>query len=151
MSSNRLVFSGIEELKAQLRALPAALADEASVIVQEHAQTAAAAVRAVYASHRFTGYLADHVLVEINAFGRFGVGVVVRNKSPHAWWFDHGTQARHYVTVNGVTHVLGRMPARPTFIPTMMRFRRAMYLALAELLRRHGLVAIGTEDGVIAA
>lgn len=146
MSSNRLVFSGIAELKAQLRALPEDLANEASIIVQEHAQTAAAAVRAVYASHRDSGDLAEGVVVEINAFGRFGVGVVVRSKAKHAWLFDHGSQARHYVTRRGVTHLTGRMPARPTFIPTMMRFRRAMYGALADMLGRHGLVVTGTAE-----
>jgi hypothetical protein len=146
VSSNRLVFSGLEELKAQLRALPAALADEANIIVQEHAQAAAAAVRAVYASHRDSGDLAEGVVVEINAFGRFGVGVVVRSKAKHAWLFDHGSQARHYITRRGVQHLTGRMPVRPTFIPTMMRFRRAMYGELGDMLRAHGLIVTGTAE-----
>jgi hypothetical protein len=146
VSSNRLVFSGLEELKAQLRALPEDLADEASVIVQEHAQTAAAAVRAVYASHRDGGDLTEGVVVEINTWGRFGTSVVVRSKAKHAWLFDHGSQARHYITRHGVQHLTGRMPARPTFIPTMMRFRRAMYVALADMLRAHGLIVTGQAE-----
>lgn len=146
MSSNRLVFSGIEELKAQLRALPEDLANEASVIVQEHAQTAAATVRAVYASHRDAGDLADGVVVEINTWGRFGTSVVVRSKAKHAWLFDHGSQARHYITRHGVPHLTGRMPARPTFVPTMMRFRRAMYVELADMLRAHGLIVTGMAE-----
>jgi hypothetical protein len=144
--SNRFAFTGLEELKQALRSLPDDLSNEAGVIVQQHAYTAAQAIRDAYSQHRVTGFLADHVVVEQKDLGRFGVGMVVRNKSPHAWWFENGTQARHYTGAWKTGKLLGKMPARPTFIPIMMRFRASMWTGLAELLRQHGLTVTGTVD-----
>ena len=143
MSGNRIVFSGLEELKAQLRALPAELADEANIIVQEHAHTAAAAVVAVYQQHRVSGDLADHVVVEVNAAGRFGVAVAVHSKAKHAWLFDNGSQARHWASGKSTGTMWGKTPPTHVFVKTMIRFRRAMYVALSDMLRRHGLIVTG--------
>lgn len=150
MSQNKFAFTGLEELRQALRTLPDDLTNEAGVIVQQHAYTAAAAVRAVYDQHRYAGDLADHVVVEQPDHGRFGVGMIVRSKGRAAWLFENGSQARHYISIRGVQHLTGRMPATPTFIPTMMRFRAAMWTALAELMRSHGLVVSGNVDRAAA-
>jgi hypothetical protein len=148
MAENRFVFNGLEELKAALRTLPAELTNEGGVITQQHAYAGAAAVRAEYEKHRRAGELADHVTVQSLAGGPLGVGLVVKSAGKDAWLFEHGSQARH--TAIGANR--GSMPATPTFIPIMMRFRRAMYLALADLLRRHGLVVTGqVESADVAA
>jgi len=150
VSHNKFRFDGLEELRQALRTLPDDLANEAGVIVQAHAYTAAAAIRAAYEKHRRAGELADHVVVETPDHGRFGVGMIVRSKGRNAFLFEKGSEARHYITVNNVRHVLGRMPATPTFVPIMMDFRRSMWLELAEMLRAHGLVVTGTVDRVAA-
>lgn len=145
MPNNRFYFDGLEELKADLRNLPEALANEGGVIVQEHAFTAAAAVRAVYERHRVSGNLANGVVVETPARNRFGVGMVVRSKAKHAWLFDNGSQARHWASGKSTGAMWGKTPPTHVFVATMMRFRRAMYRSLGDLLRRHGLTVSGEE------
>jgi len=136
--SARFAFTGLNELIAELRALPADLRDEAGIIVQSHAYTAAQAIRNAYGQHRYSGDLADHVVVARASTGPFGVGMVVRSTARHSWLFENGSQVRYYLGASR-----GSMPAAPTFIPIMMRFRRSMYLGLADLVRRHGLVVSG--------
>ena len=55
---------------------------------------------------------------------------------------DHGSQARHYVTDRGVRHVLGRMPARPTFSRVVIATKRRIGRQLRDMLRRRGATAI---------
>lgn len=140
MADNKFVWAGLDELKQALRTLPADLTNDAGVIVQSHAYTAAQSIRDQYSRHRRSGDLADGVVTEFVATGPFGVGVRVRAKAKHAWFFENGSQARHWM--NG--KLTGQMPATPTFIPTMQRYRRAMYDALADLLRKHGLSVTGS-------
>jgi hypothetical protein len=135
VSQNRIVWSGLEELKAELRQLPAELAGEASGIV------IAAADRAKAAMHypRRTGNLADHVVVGKAAAGRYGAGAVVKNTAKHAGIFESGTQARH--TALGANR--GSMPPGHIFVPAVMRSRRQMYDELKALLVAHGLTVSG--------
>lgn len=144
MATNRLVFTGLEELKAALRALPADLTSEASQIVLEAGTDAAATVRGVYDAHVVSGRLAKSVTVAVQSAGQFGAAVVVKVNDPIAWLFDNGSQARHYFTVHGVQHNTGEMGSRtpPThiFSGTMARRRRRMYQDLRTLLETHGLL-----------
>jgi hypothetical protein len=149
MASNRFAFTGLEELRQALRTLPDDLANEAGVIVQQHAHTAAAAVQAAYAQHRDSGELADGVVVEQADAGRFGVGMVVRSKAKHAWLFDNGSQARHQQSGDSTGVMWGAKGAEPpthVFVKTMMAFRRSMYVELANLLRTHGLIVSESGD-----
>jgi len=136
---NRVFFtwSGLEELKAQLRALPAELAGEAANIVEGRANGAALTIKSGYPSR--AGDLRDKLTVE-HTRSRFGARSVVRNTSDHALPFDLGSQVNRYTT-RGVNR--GRMPATPLFSQTMGRARRAMHADLADLLRRHGLTVTG--------
>jgi hypothetical protein len=143
MANNRFVFTGLEELKADLRRLPADLTDEASAIVFGAGNGAADVIQAGYKAHRHSGDLADHVTVTVRAGGRFGVAVVVRSAGRAASVFETGSQARHYVTRKGVRHLTGKMPATPTFVPAVRRARRAMYAQLRALLVAHGLQVTG--------
>ncbi len=135
--SNRLVFSGLEELRAQLRTLPADLAEEASVDVHEAARAAKSAIVDAYPDR--TGDLRDHVVLEDRAAGPFGAAVIVKNTSKLAWIFENGSQARH--TALGANR--GSMPPGHVFLPNIIRQRRTMYEKLRALLVAHGLVVTG--------
>lgn len=146
----RFVWTGLDELKAALRALPETLSAEASTIVIDQANTIAARVVDVYEAHRDTGDLADHVSVVKVTRGRYGVGATVKSAGKIAWLFDNGSQARHYVTASGADHSTGAMwgktPAPHTFVGNMITGRREMWESIAELLKREGLAVSGSAD-----
>jgi hypothetical protein len=68
---------------------------------------------------------------------------VVRNRSKHALPFEIGSEVRHYITKNGVTHVTGQAPPNPLFSQTCARERRGMYDDLKAMVERHGLQVSG--------
>ena len=140
MSGGRVVWSGLEELRAALRALPADLAAEAGHIVTGAANAAAAEIRRSYPVH--SGNLRDHLVVRPAEGGPFGAGAVVVNTARHAYLFEVGTATRH--TDLGWNR--GRMPPARVFIPTSRRWRRKMYGELAAVVERHGLRVTGTPD-----
>ncbi len=135
--SNRLVFDGLEELRAQLRTLPADLAAEASVPVHEAAEGAKSAIFNAYPDR--TGDLRDHLVLEERPTGPFGAAVIVKNTSKLAWIFENGSQARH--TALGANR--GSMPPGHVFLPNIIRKRRTMYEQLKALLVSHGLIVQG--------
>lgn len=139
------VWTGLEEFKQQLRAMPAELTGEASGIVTGEAEGAAAEIRAVYEAHARSGDLASHVFVSAVSKGQFGAGAVVKSTGKHAWLFDNGSQARHRVSGASTGTMWGQTPTPPlhTFVATMIRRRRAMYEQLKALLARKGLVVTG--------
>jgi len=102
--SASLTWSGLEELKAALRALPAALAAEGGHIVEGAANGALAEVKRNYTVRlgrdgpRSTagrpGDLRDKLDVRKLQTGPFGVAVVLRNRDKAAAWFEYGTQFR---------------------------------------------------------
>ena len=134
--SARVRWDGLEELKADLRNLPRALADEGAGIVYAAADRAAGAIVAGYP--RRTGDLGKGVSVK-RENSSFGAAAIVRNRAPHAHLFELGTEVRH--TAIGANR--GRMPPGHVFIPIVQRERRAMYERLKELLRRQGLTVTG--------
>jgi Bacteriophage HK97-gp10, putative tail-component len=139
MSANRLIFEGLDELRAALRNLPTHLAAEASRPVQGAANAAAASIKAGYPVR--TGKLRDHLIVEtIDA--PFQAGALVKNTARHAAIFEYGTQARH--TAIGANR--GSMPPGHVFIPAIVRARRRMYEDLKGLLERNGLQVSGDAE-----
>ena len=135
--SAHFTWTGLEDLKAELRRLPAELAVEGANLVVGRANGAARTIRAGYP--RRTGDLRDHVEVE-HTRSPFGARSIVRNTSKHAASFERGTQARH--TKIGANR--GAMPPNPLFTQTMRRERRALYdVDLRGLLERHGLRVTG--------
>jgi hypothetical protein len=145
--SARLVFDGLDELTAALRALPAALVDEATAIVDDTSARAVALMEAEYPA----GELRDGVSQQTINAGPFGVGVQIKNRSGWAWHWDHGTALRHTTGGGRKAHGTGREwgATKPphTFGRTMAQQRRRMYENLAGLLRRHGLLVSGEADG----
>lgn len=141
MSGVRLVFNGLAELKAALLHLPADLTGEATHLVDGIANGAAADLKAAYPER--TGHLRAGVSVTHVDRGTFSAGAIVKSTAPHAWLFDNGSQARHYITKNGKTHVTGAMPPTHVFVKTLVEARRRMWEQLRGLLERHGLVVSG--------
>lgn len=137
MSDNRFTWSGLEELKAQLRALPSELGVEAAHIVEGRANGAAAIIKRGYPSR--SGDLRDELDVE-HTRSAFGARSTVINRSKHAAPFDRGSETVR-ITTAGISR--GKMPPNPIFTQTIIRERRAMYGDLAELLRRKGLTVTG--------
>ena len=127
-----LVWSGLSELKADLRNLPHELAGEANHIVQAAANRAEADARAAYPVR--TGNLRDGMQQQVTDESEFGVSIRVKNTAHHAWIFEYGTQARHH----GLK-TWGPMPAGNVFVPAMEKNRRWMYDELTLMLLRHGL------------
>jgi hypothetical protein len=137
MARNQLRFEGLDQLLAELRALPADLTAEARHEVIGAANGAAASVKAAYPVDE--GRLRDGVQVLQDAPGPFGEGAVVKNTAPHAYLFEHGTQARR----NARGQNRGAMPPGRVFIPRIMRARQLMYERLKAIVARKGLSVSG--------
>jgi hypothetical protein len=139
MSSNRVVLNGMDELRAQLRALPEDLATEAQEIVVANANAAANDIRSGY-PHGPTGNLRSHVTVA-QTRSRVTTTAKVSSRAPHANIFERGTANR--VTNKGWNR--GRMPQPPAserMIPKVARQRRIMVEALKALVLRHGATEV---------
>ena len=134
MSNNRLVITGLDELREALRTLPEELTTEAAGIVLGTANAAAHEI--VNAYPEGTGNLRKGVRVE-GAREGFGVRAVVVNKAKHAWIFENGTVVRK--TGEGWNRGAMQPPGR-VFIPIMRRHRAAHIRKLIELVSRRGLV-----------
>ena len=132
---NRLVID-MTEFRQQLRNLPRELAGEASGIVTGAAEGAKDEVVNAYPDG--TGNLRRGVKVTKET-SVFGTSAVVRSNARHSHLYEYGSQVRH--NANGANR--GAMPTRPTFIPIVMRRRKAMYDALKNLLVRAGFQVSG--------
>ena len=130
-----LTFDGLEDLKRALRSLPDDLHAECGHKVHAAANATVAAIKAKYGAHRRTGHLVDAVDATVDD-SRFGTSALIAVKDEAAWWFENGTQARHWI--NG--KLTGTMPAYPIFLPTITKERRRMYEEQKDILQRHGLV-----------
>ena len=141
MTGNRVVWSGLEELKAALRQMPAALAQEGSAIVYAHARSAQQDIVAGYPS--VTGRLRGGVRVTLEANARFGAGAVLKSAAPHAHLYEFGTKRRQ--TKRGWNRgVMPKAPLDKQAIPKIIRWRVRMYSQLAAMLERHGLKVSGS-------
>lgn len=127
------VFEGLDELRAELRALPDELSEEGGDIVVAATNDAADAVFNGYPEGP-TGHLRGGVRFKVSR-SKGGASGEVKSTAQHAWMFENGTQARH--TDLGANR--GSMPARHVFIPAVMRVRRRMYEELKALVMRKGL------------
>lgn len=132
-----------EALKAALQRMPQELTGESVHIVEGAANGAAVAVAQVYGQHRVSGRLQDGVFVSQFLKGKFFHGFLVKSTSPIAWLFDHGSQARHWVSGKKTGAMWGHTPPTHIFVKTMIRFRRGMYEELKGVLTRAGLLVSG--------
>ena len=135
---NGLVWSGVDELQAELRALGDALARDGSAIVQAAGNGAFATIHGGYP--RRTGDLKQGLTVT-HTRTAYGAKALLVNTSPHAIPFEVGTQARH--SKLGANR--GSMPPNHLFTRTMNSARRAMNTQHTALLERAGLTVTGDE------
>jgi len=139
-----LTIQGIAELKDALGRLPAELKGQATGIVIEAAYGAQAEIVAAYPQGP-TGKLKKGVKVRVQEIGPYSVAAQVRSSAPHGWWFEHADElTRPRETKQKAKRgIMFSRKGRPpeVFIPAMIRYRRAMYLKLAELIRSTGLIA----------
>jgi hypothetical protein len=139
-----VMWTGLEEFKAQLRQLPEELTEEATEIVTEAAEGAEEAIKTAYGTHYHTGNLVRHVRLERQAASKYGVHYALRSTARHAYLFEVGTKGKIRYTKKHVGR--GAMPAANIFVPLSIRFRnRKMYPALAEMLERQGFTVTGRE------
>ena len=141
-----LVFEGLEQLRKDLLNLPTELQAEAGHIVEAHANAAAARIKSVYADHWLTGELTKKVTVDFDLTTGVAASAVIKNTSRLAYIFENGSEARHYITHNGVQHLTGKMPAGNVFIPRVMQERRNMYQDIAAMVAAKGLTVTGSAD-----
>jgi len=146
-----IAINGLEELRAALRNLPQELTNEAGVIVQAQAEAAMREMDLKYAEHEWTGALRRGLIMTRDfTQTRFGVRWIVRNRAPHAYWAEYGTEMRETIGRKSVRAGVsrGRMAPLKIFIPIAMRRRRLMVAALTALLRRVGLIV--TENDLMS-
>lgn len=133
--SVRLQMQGLTEFQQALRQLPEELTDEASAIVQAHAEDAQQRIQRAYTEGP-TGNLRRGVVKE-SYKSRFTTNAIVRSRAKHAWLYEKGSQPRR--TATGANR--GRMPEAPEanrMIPIVIRKRKQMVEALKGLVRRAG-------------
>lgn len=137
MSSVKLKFDGLTELRNALRNLPSDLTGEASHIVEGIANGAASEIRQAYPS--VTGNLISGVQVTRFEHGKVAAGALVKSSARHAHLFEFGTKSRR--TSKGWNR--GTMPKAPEnerMVPIIVKARYRMFGLLADMLRRAGLL-----------
>lgn len=133
--SARLRLVGLDSLREALKRLPRELGGEGKRYVKEHAETARRAI--VYPVH--SGNLARGLRVRTETDTPLVTVADVENTAPHAWIFEHGTQARH----NAIHGGGGRMPPGHVFEPPVEAEQRALKADLVALVERNGLKVRG--------
>jgi len=124
-------FEGFDDLSRALEALPEDLSRrELAPVVRSHSEGLATDLRSAY-DQGGTGTLAARVVVEPGRDLR-GLRMKVRSKAPHAHLYEYGTVQR-FTAGTGANR--GTMPARPTFIPTAIRWRERMKRATKTVLQ----------------
>jgi hypothetical protein len=133
------VWSGLEEFRDALKRLPTDLRDDAAEIMNTEVEVARAAIDAEYATHTVTGTLRARLRLTTKYDGPYGYRAELRNRAAHAWIFDYGTEARHYVTASGRTHATGKMPPTHTFVRNAIRARERIQTRIVKMMEGHGL------------
>lgn len=136
MARTRVVWTGLDELKAELKNLPTTMTTETGHLAQANANSAAVDIRGAYPAR--TGNLRNGVKVEVIEKGPYRTGRRVINRAPHAWIFDNGTQARH--TAIGANR--GSMPPGRVFVPRIIKWRRRFLDQLKAALLRQGAARV---------
>lgn len=132
-------WDGLDELRRQLKALPADLAHEARENVVEAAESAAAALRQAYPPGP-TGRLRRGVKVTVKQT-EATVVATLKSTAPEAHLWEWGTQVRR--TQQGWNR--GAAPAHYNqgVVGLGLRYRRRLNGQLVELVKRHGLEVTG--------
>lgn len=128
-------WNGLDSFMAELQTLTADLVGEANVIMIESAE---AAKREIAAAYPYDSGALRAGLTIIPSRGTVIAGAELRQKAPHGYIFEHGTQAR----ANKAGNNRGKMPARPTFEPIANEHRKKAIAAVMARLKAHGAARI---------
>lgn len=129
-------WNGLSGLRAQLSAMPGALADEAVPIIQTAAEQAAEKIKQAYPV--VEGNLRRGVKVRGLRREGAAVSIAVVSTAPHAHLYEYGTVRR--ANLKGANR--GTMPARPVVSAVAPRSRRTMDEALIAMLERKAQEAV---------
>ena len=134
MAKAFVVWDGLEELLAELKAMPEACAGEAAKLVDGAANGAYVDISGAYPIR--TGNLRKGMRIKrVEKKGLF-VAAKVENVAALANIFEKGTEARHYVEASGVQHLTGKMPAGQVFVPRAIKARRRLTQELIDMTAR---------------
>jgi hypothetical protein len=147
--STRVLFTGIREAQAELRAQPQALAKATQGLANRVARDARAAIKQRYP--KWSGNLRDGLIIRRGSgAGKTVASAYVINTAPHAHIFEHGTVARRYFYGRDKLGRLywehpdrGQMPAGNVFIPTMVRYRWIFFESVKEIMQAAGITVTG--------
>lgn len=132
-----VVWQGLDELNAELRALPESCAGEAAKLIEGTANGVYVDITGAYPIR--TGNLRKGMKIKPLVKRGLVVGQTVINTAPHANIFENGTQARH--TSIGANR--GSMPPGRVFVPRVVKARRRLTQELKDMVTRHGAVVTG--------
>lgn len=136
--SNRITWTGLDEFKTWLAALPTRLTEGAQVEAERAAQAAKAEIYAAY-PHR-TGKMREALRVfPTKRPTPYRVRVTLSNPSPLSHLVERGTEARH--TSLGIDR--GKMLPQHVFLPRLIRWRQRMYDAEKARLAAEGFTVSG--------
>ena len=145
--STKVIFTGIEETKAEFKAQPEALAKATQTLANRIAKQAVADIKAAYP--RKTGNLRNGVKVERSRNPSKTIAAArVVNRAPHAHLYELGTKARHFVGTDkrGRKYVIGdrgQGTAHHVFPPRIVRWRFVFFEAVKEIMNRAGITTTG--------
>ena len=144
MSEVRMTWTGLQEFRAALEAMPAALQAEAQDALAGLGDQTKAAMIAAYPekSGRLRSGLTVTPLADANA-----AGVRITNLAPDAAIFEVGSRGKVRHTRTGASR--GILKPGNVFRPTMARARRQIAPLLYALLEREGLEPSGDEDALV--
>lgn len=139
MAKSLVVWDGLEELKAELKALPEACVGEAGHLIEGTVNGVYVDIKGAYPSR--TGNLRNGMRLKSVQQQGLVVGASVANVAPHAIIFELGTQARH--TKLGANR--GSMPPGHVFVPRVVKARRRLTEDLKAMVVRHGAASVTGE------
>jgi hypothetical protein len=130
MAKAFVVWDGLTELLAALKAMPETCAGEAAHLVDGAANGAYVDISGAYPIR--TGNLRKGMRLQRVVKKGLEVGAEVKNVAPHANLFEIGTQARH--TKIGANR--GSMPPGHVFVPRILKARRRLTQDLKDMVVR---------------
>lgn len=147
MARTAVVWTGLNEYREQLRAMPQACTREAATMVEGAVNSAFVTISAVYGAHRHTGTLQRRLkIMPLRFRGELTTGLELRSGSPIAWLFDNGSQARHHASGKSTGTMWGRTPPTHIFKKTVVQKRREMVMRLKDMvLRYYGVTSVTGE------
>lgn len=128
-----VTWRGLDRLQENFTQLAGDVSAEAATILEAGATTARSEIAAAY-PHK-TGALRRGLKL---TRARGVVGMVLKQRAPHGWIYEHGTKVRE----NQAGQNRGRMKENPTFEPIADRYRTMALFDVMDRLYAHGAARV---------